>query len=334
MMSKNRDGKIQGIVFSFDRAMQLDTTLRSFYLHCQDAMTTRLTVLFEASDLYHAGQYATLAKEYPQVAFVPERNFRRDTLKILVSGEFNAVQQALLQVLSYLVNTEHVRSAVLKRLIERAARLVETQSVGKKAARDTAFILFLVNDNIFVRDYSMDEVIQALKSLPDALGFSLRLGRNTCNCYTWNAPQTLPSFTQARPDILSYCWKGADLDFGYPLEVSSSVYRARMIVPLVATRRFHQPNKLKSRLAECSDFLSEHYPNLLCVETSVTFCDPVNRVQENVPNRAGESVASTARDLAERFEHGERIDVKVLDGFVPNGCHQEVAISFERNRRY
>jgi hypothetical protein len=39
-------------------------------------------------------------------------------------------------------------------------------------------------------------------------------------------------------------------------------------------------------------------------------------------------VAFTVSDLAERFERRERIDVKALDGFVPNSCHQEVEIGF------
>ncbi len=331
MMSQGKDGKIQGIVFSFDRAMQLDATLRSFYLHCQDAGMVRLAVLFKASDNYHASQYTVLAKEYPQVAFVPEANFRRDTLRILTSVGFNSFQQAWLQAVSYLINTEHIRSSFSKRLVGRMARFVEAQSVGKGASQRTSFTLFLVDDNLFVRDFWLNDVVQTLASCPDAIGFSLRLGTNTCYCYTQNSPQALPSFAQVGPDILAYRWKEAEFDFGYPLEVSSSVYRTRMVVPLVASRRFHQPNKLEGKLVNCSGFLHERYPDLLCFETSVAFCNPVNMVQQIVPNRAGETAAFTVRDLAERFERGERIDVKALDGFVPNGCHQEVDISFQRD---
>jgi hypothetical protein len=106
-----------------------------------------------------------------------------------------------------------------------------------------------------------------------------------------------------------------------------------MLVPLIATRIFYEPNVLEGKLKKCGDFLCERYPNLLCFETSVTFCNPINRVQRVVASRAGESVAFTARELAERFERGERIEVKTLDGFVPDGCHQEVNISFQSNLR-
>jgi hypothetical protein len=67
----------------------------------------------------------------------------------------------------------------------------------------------------------------------------------------------------------------------------------------------------------------------LCFETSVTFCNPVNMVQQSYPNRAGQSVAFNVGDLAKRFERGERIDVTVLNGFVPNACHQEVNFRFK-----
>ena len=53
-----------GLVFSRDRAMQLDATLRSFLLHCMDGDQAQITVLYQASSPLHARQYAELAEEH------------------------------------------------------------------------------------------------------------------------------------------------------------------------------------------------------------------------------------------------------------------------------
>jgi hypothetical protein len=53
-------------------------------------------------------------------------------------------------------------------------------------------------------------------------------------------------------------------------------------------------------------------------------------VQKIVPNRAGKLFSYSVRNLAERFENGERIDIDTLDGFVPNGCHQEIGFLFQK----
>ena len=321
--------RVHGIVFSYDRAMQLDATLRSFYLHCQDAHLVHLTVLFKADDPRHARQYQILANDYPQVTFSPEKNFRRDTIKILTAGFFSPFVRLWLECFSYLINTPHIHMSFLKNAIERRALKLQRKIASQKSPSTSGpFILFLVDDNIFVGDFSMSEVVQALESCPDALGFSLRLGKNTSYCYARDSYQRLPSFLQIDGKVLSYAWPDADFNFGYPLEISSSVFHARMMAALVATLRFHHPNKLESRMAACSGLFLETHPHLLCFETSVTFCNPVNMVQQFFPNRAGESVAFTVSDLAERFDHGERIDVKALDRFVPNSCHQEVEFSF------
>jgi hypothetical protein len=322
--------RVHGIVFSYNRAMQLDATLHSFYLHCQDAHLVQLTVLYKADNPRHARHYQILASDYPQVAFRPEKNFRRDTLKILTAGLSNPFVRLWLQCFSYLINTRHIHMSFLRRTMDRQAHKMQRRIASQKHPFiDMSYVLFLVDDNIFVGNFLMSEVIKPLESHIDVLGFSLRLGKNTSYSYTRDAYQRLPSFLPLDEKVLSYAWPGADFNFGYPLEVSSSVFCTRLIAPLVSTLQFHQPNKLESRMAACSDLFRETYPHLLCFETSVTFCNPVNMVQHSFPNRAGESVAFTVRDLAERFERGERIDVKALDGFVPNSCHQEVEFGFK-----
>ena len=92
------------VVFSKDRAMQLDCTLRSFMRHCKDIDTIAVKVLYTTSHASHEKQYQKIKAELPLVEFIRERDFKNDLLSLLTSPEY---------------------------------------------------ILFLVDDNVFVNDFSL-----------------------------------------------------------------------------------------------------------------------------------------------------------------------------------
>ena len=125
--SLHSTGLIKSVIFSKDRAMQLDATIRSFLLNCKDPHFVNLSVIYKASNTCHKETYNKLIKEYELVEFIEEEDFRKQLLSNLVSSRY---------------------------------------------------VLFLVDDNIFVRDFHLSEITEALPKIPDALGFSLRLGKN------------------------------------------------------------------------------------------------------------------------------------------------------------
>lgn len=191
------------------------------------------------------------------------------------------------------------------------------------------YILFLVDDNLFVRDFCLADVVRVLRDNHDAIGFSLRLGRNTDYCYMLSSQQALPKFRQAGSGILKYYWPGRQYDFGYPLEVSSSVYRVRDILELLVQLEFSNPNTLEGQMAANSQLYSQARSSILCYECSVTFCNPVNVVQHVYDqNRAGANPNYTSERLAQLYRQGLAIDVTRYDGFVSNGVHQEVQLYF------
>ena len=242
---KSLNTKINGIIFSKDRPLQLDGTLRSFLLHCKDPEFVRLKVLYTTSSPVQETLYQRLIREHPAVKFVKEQNFKRDLLTLLEGPEM---------------------------------------------------ILFLVDDAIFIKDFSLMDVIDSLKRHSSALGFSLRLGRNTTYCYSLDKPQHLPAFQHLSPRILKYNWTTEEYDFGYPLEVSSSVYRAKEMQPLLARLPFSNPNTLEDLMDKHKNAFRESNPFLLCYEQSVTFCAPMNKVQTVASaNRASGKVEYSAR---------------------------------------
>ena len=59
------------------------------------------------------------------------------------------------------------------------------------------FILFVVDDCIFVRNFSLKSITSTLQADWNAVGCSLRLGRNTSYCYSVDKAQHTPDFQDA-----------------------------------------------------------------------------------------------------------------------------------------
>lgn len=306
---------VKVIIFSRDRAMQLDGTLRSFFLHCQDSEKAQVLVLFFTSDDRNARQYFSLAETYhEQVTFVRQNRFRQDML-LLLAPEIGGLRLQLWR--------QAARSSFLFGL------LIKWLFSGQFYDQH---ILFLVDDNIFVRDFYLQDSIEILTQNKDNLGFSLRLGENTNYCYPVDRTQHIPEFTRLTNDVLKFNWTSAEYDFGYPLELSSSIYRLKDVAPFILGLNFHNPNTLEEQMAIHAKRFRNSKPNLSSYKLSVTFCAPVNRVQNSIPNRTGESFYYAVEELLERFEAGERIKVGAYNNLTPTGCHQEVELVFERLR--
>lgn len=287
---------IRVVVFSRDRALQVHATLSSLNLQALDASTAQISVLFRRTSARYVVQYNRLAAEFrDRVSFVEETNFRSQVVDLL-GGLPNAAE-------------------------------VSRQDVPKTTERD--YCLFLVDDSIFIRQFWLQEAVAALDSNPDALGYSFRLGQNTTLSYSLDRPQRLPSFHTLGGGILKYRWDRADGDFGYPLEVSSSLYPLGIILGLLQGLAFDSPSSLESQMSLRAGEFARSRPALLCFERSVAFSAPLNRVQEVFSNRSGNSPAFSTENLADLFEAGKRLNVRALQGFVPQACHQEIQPEFE-----
>jgi hypothetical protein len=307
-----------GLVFSKDRAMQLDAALRSFRLHCSDADQVKLRVLYHASSQTHARQYAALIEEhrgFTNITFQRQARFRADVLVFLAENAGLRAGLGLYRRMAHL----HRRLGFFSQPLLRF---------------DGAhYVLFLVDDNLFVGRFCLADALSALEQDPQAIGFSLRLGQNITHCYTRDLPQPLPPFTERGERVLRFDWTRAALDFAYPLEVSSSIYRISDLLPRLNRQRFANPNQMESRLAESAERFAGRRPFLLCFPRSVAFSNPVNQVAERYWNRFGMLHPCTSQELAERFAQNFRIDIEAYAGLVPQGCHQEVALKFCRLER-
>lgn len=186
-------------------------------------------------------------------------------------------------------------------------------------------ILFLVDDCLIVRDFSLGDIRRFLLLNPSCLGYSLRLGYNTHYCYSKDCEQEIPPFAGSG-DFLSYNWSTAYHDFAYPLEISSSLYRFKDIYSLLRFLPYKNPNTLEQVLSRCKILFRRNKPNLACCSTSIAFCAPLNRVQNNFQNRAGESAEYSPHNLNQVLLNGERLDILSFSRYRPKACHEEISL--------
>lgn len=288
---------VQAIIFSKDRPMQLHATLASFALHASDAASVPIKVLFTSSNQDYAKGYALLEKEFNNklaINWIQETSFKRDLLRVVAADPPHSMP---------------------RRLFNRLRLQSPTPT--------SEYLLFLVDDNLFVRSFCLDDMCRALACEPLALGFSLRLGSNTKICYSLRCDQDLPSFAATSLGY-SFTWVGQAGDFGYPIEVSSSIYRIADLIPLLRSLPYDNPNRLEQMLSASSRIFAKKLPKLLCFTESVAFCAPINKVQTTFDNRSGVKQNYQSKSLNSLFLEGHRVNVSALAGYIPAAAHVEI----------
>lgn len=269
------------LIFSKDRPLQLDLTIRTFEKYCGEFSQIPVYILYKPTTERMNLAYKKLEKEalekYKNVKFWEEKNFKNDVSIIL---------------------------------------------------DDFEYILFCVDDTVFLRDFSLKEIIHVLQTYRGILGFSLRLGENTQYCYPLNLDNDIPEFKPIGKTALAFNWREAGSgDFSYPLELSSSVYRLKDIRHILEKTVYDNPNALEWVLSRNAVTL-KNFSFLGCYKNSIAVSLPINKVQQVNNNRAGTNLYYTPESLLSRFEEGYRIDETLFHEFLSNGCHQEVDIGF------
>jgi hypothetical protein len=303
-MTVSASPHIVGVVFSRDRAIQLDAMLRSFFLNCADPELVSFKVIYAGKNAYFTDQYRRLRLEYatdPSIDFIEQHHFKKNVLRAI-----------------------RTRLSVRERMLLKLGR-------GRIRLRaSNKYLMFLVEDNVFIRPFRLSEVTSALDSHRDALGFALLLGTNINYCYPLDVPVVFPDHEAVSDSIVKYRWPDAGVGLNYPLEVSGSVYRINEIAPPLARLGYSSSNELEAQLALKASDYSRTHPTLLCYKHSITFCNPVNKSQNTYDKKAGTRPEYSTEYLARMFDDGYRIDIRGHQNMVPYSCHQEVKLSFSK----
>jgi glycosyltransferase involved in cell wall biosynthesis len=261
------------------------------------------------------------------VVFSKDRPLQLDA--VLTSLELNFADLGLARVCVLYTTSSDEYEALYRTVAAEHRRTEFRRESDFKAdlidlAAGSRFLMFVVDDTLFVGAASVGVPVRVLQADKACLGFSYRLGRNTTYCYPKDREQRLPGFRSSGEGTLTFDWPGADADFGYPLELSSSLYRSSDMAPLLGRLRYRNPNTLEGELARVARTLARRMPCLACYEQSVAFSVPANMVQTTWQNRFDGRPELDPQSLAREFALGRRLDVGHYRGHVARAAHEEL----------
>jgi len=190
--------------------------------------------------------------------------------------------------------------------------------------KNRQFVVFVTDDTIFCNPFSVQDIAKKLDEYNRVLGFSLRLSCHTSYCYPLNKSQNIPMMDDVGNGIMMYFWPITELDFFYPLELSSSVYRTEDILKIIEDKDFSNPNSLEALMyVQIGAFINSKYC-MMCYKKSAAFAAPNNRVQNVAPdNRFGNREEYDPERLLIIYENGIRVDHKKFYGMIPKSVHVE-----------
>lgn len=185
------------------------------------------------------------------------------------------------------------------------------------------YVMFLTDDSYFYRGVPEVDPCAVLSSEIDALCFSLRLGRNTCKCYSLKRWQRFPGF-EGGEGYLTWEWAIGDADFGYPGSMDGHVFRKKDLLGIAHSNNdWWNPNTFED--AMCQGVYNVPRENMACFEQSVLVGIPANRTSQSHPgNRYGEKHFVDHEWLNTKYLAGSRIKFPDVPTSWINAAHAEM----------
>ncbi|MCZ7606474.1 MAG: hypothetical protein M5U25_10460 [Planctomycetota bacterium] len=270
------------IIFSKDRAAQLDALLRSIKEKVEGwESRARWAVVYAASTPEFAKGYEIARGQHnsPALEFIDET---------AQAGGFKSI-------------------------------VVETMQ-RQHQANGAPWCMFLVDDMIFKQPWPLDagKPMQRLKRDPRVLCLSLRMCPRYDYCYAENREVKPPFWAR----FGRWNWRKSKGDWGDPMSVDGHIFRYDDLFPIVQSIEFRHPNSFEAAL---NGRRIKARPLMTCYSESVVVNLPVNRVQHDFQNRAGEEHGISAEALNEAFLAGKRVNLAPVYALKDNrGCHHEM----------
>ncbi|HON84206.1 MAG TPA: hypothetical protein PLI22_08785 [Caldisericia bacterium] len=189
------------------------------------------------------------------------------------------------------------------------------------------FILFMVDDEVVINDYSIKPAIDLLQTAIDVHTVSLRLHQDITYTYTANIQSPTPNF-EHRDGLLLWNWKESNpiSDWGYPSCINSHLYSKIFLEYYINLLNFNTVNDLEGYL---NLNRSSFKPKMACFPIAKTFNIANNLVQIGY-NRYSENKEYTPENLNKYFLNDYQISTKNLYGLKKNTATGEVDYEFEK----
>lgn len=285
------------VVFSMDRAMQLDALIGSYVDNV--ANPASIHILYRATNKAHQTAYSDVFKVYaPSIA------------SIVVQQDCETFREQLLGIL------DGIKSEKMFFLVDDDL-FVEKFDLNDLVQLDTRYVIpsLRMGTNL-TENYT----IQQLQPLPP---FS-RLG----GVYERAVESDVCISEANRDELLCWTWQQGVYDWAYPLSVDGHIFLTAEIIALAKHTEFHSPNSFEANLQRHNEFFKHRLG--VCYRKSRMVNIPCNKVQTDNANIHGDIHQD---ELLAKWEHGLRIYYQSLYGMDNKSAHQEIALTFiERNK--
>jgi len=282
---------ITSIIFSKDRACQLDLLLSSIEKNFKD--TDEMFVIYKYTDDLFKEAYDILIERFSknsQIQFISESDFQQDTI--------DSCAKAKNKYIAFFVDDDVVyKPTNIGALLEKVFLL------------DVACVSLRLGGNINVQDFYAFFIDKEKSVVPKKPRIhNLVAGDNEdSNLYIWNWASLYRHHT----------------NFGYPFSVDGHIYPKEDILPIVQRYEYHTPNALEGR------FTGSLKRNMGCLNTSSVVNIPLNLAGSS-QNRAGEQFGMSLEELNNKYVGGFRISLEDMDFSNIVSCHQELPITFKQ----
>ncbi len=172
------------------------------------------------------------------------------------------------------------------------------------------YTMFLTDDAVFKSKFSVNDIDDIFTD-PEMACLSLMLGENITWAYEEEREVTQPGFPV-------WNWKGADIDFNYPMSVISHIWRTSDIKDKLLTLGYDKAYNIESYLRDNPI----DRPLMTCYRESKVV-HIANNIVSPANNKSG---GGSVKELNDRFLGGERIKWEKIDN---NSVHFEWEYKYE-----
>jgi hypothetical protein len=287
------DKVVNIVIFSKNRAAQLEALLRSFYENCEDDLSQhKISVIFAFDgDMWQGYRKLQFSlKNKKNIKWIPQQ--ATDNFGILLLSCLDHQQ-------------------------EMTMFLVDDILFKKKFSFE--------KDGVFKALKTSNKVLTASLRLYPGINFcypthQLHPVPNYSTVYFENQEVGLVDWTQNTTN-----------DWGYPMSLDGNVFRTNDIYPLLSTLNYKNPNSLEGFLAsfamQC--FGNEKPLVAFYKDNSVLVNIPANMVQEEV--KTNRFVLTLPIDVCqEKFMNGEVIDIAPLQNILNHSPHIDYNLQFKK----
>jgi hypothetical protein len=274
------------IVFSYNRAMQLDCFLDSFIKHSKYP-DYKVAVVYHTSGNHNLG-YKLLQEKYKNNSYI-------------IFYERSDVKNYFFKILPLLFYPRNLyryfKYEFLRKNVDNFKFLVE--DIIKNSKCD--FIMFSTDDTFYDNDFDLSDIIlKKIKENPYQVSYRLCLGENISNDENVNTLKIEESISW------NYYEKKGIKYWGYPFIVDGTIYYTDVVLNIVKKLLYHMPGTLESFVN--TYVIRKNYFSLgICPPISCLSNIWLNRVQ---PLGGHNSLNIDVEMLNEKYIEGYLIEYK------------------------